>query len=338
MPSVRGKILVIRGGAIGDFILTLPVLSALRMNFPDTRLELLAYPRVAPLALAGGLVDEAQSIDARPMASFFAKHGRLPSELAAFFASFDIIISYLFDPDLIFRENVDRCSKAQFIAGRHRPDESGSLHAAETFLKPLVQLAIFDPDPVPRLDPSAVILTQEEPQPDEYPVLQRSTVDPAPADGGWLALHPGSGSERKNWPEENWRELLARLVTQTAIRFLLVGGEAEGGRIARLAASLPPDRLKAAHSLPLPQLARLLRQCSAYIGHDSGISHLAAAVGLPGLVLWGETRQEIWRPRSDQFQVLSSPAGLAQLSVPTVESALLGMWNRANGRPQVTQI
>jgi heptosyltransferase-2 len=59
----RGKILVIRGGAIGDFILTLPVFSALRQQFPQTRLDVLAYPHIAQLALVGGLVDEVRAID-----------------------------------------------------------------------------------------------------------------------------------------------------------------------------------------------------------------------------------------------------------------------------------
>ena len=82
-PCLRpaGKILVIRGGAIGDFILTLPVLAALRERFPDVHRELLGYPRVADLALAAGLVDRVQSIDARPMASFFARGGPLPEQL-----------------------------------------------------------------------------------------------------------------------------------------------------------------------------------------------------------------------------------------------------------------
>lgn len=334
MPSSRGKILIIRGGAIGDFILTLPVLSALRERFPETRRELLTYPRVAPLALAGGLVDDAQSIDARPMASFFAKSGRLPTELAAFFAGFDLIISYLFDPDLIFRENVDRCSKAQFIAGPHRPDETGSVHATEAFLRPLVQLAIFDADPTPRLDPSAVKRSQPDVSTNGAPSTEALSGEASLADSDWLALHPGSGSERKNWPEHNWRELITHLAAETSMRLLLVGGEAEGDRPARLAATVPRDRVKVAQNVPLPQLALLLSQCSGYIGHDSGISHLAAAVGLRGLVLWGDTRQEIWRPRSDRFQLLSHSSGLTQLDVQTVLAALLRIWRDDNSEAQ----
>src|SRR6185436_3397048 len=97
--SQPGKILVIRGGAIGDFILSLPALAALRAQFPGARLALLGYARTAPLAQAGGLVDEFRCIEARPLAGFFARHGALTDELRDYFSGFAVIVSYLYDPD-----------------------------------------------------------------------------------------------------------------------------------------------------------------------------------------------------------------------------------------------
>ncbi|HZV36875.1 MAG TPA: hypothetical protein VFB72_20025, partial [Verrucomicrobiae bacterium] len=137
MTQSQAKILVIRGGAIGDFILTLPVLAALRQQFPDAQLEVLGYPHIAQLALAGGLVGRVQSIEARSLAGFFARNGELAGELAAYFAGFALIISYLYDPDEIFKTNIGRCTRAQFISGSHRPDEKSGVHATEVFLKPL---------------------------------------------------------------------------------------------------------------------------------------------------------------------------------------------------------
>ena len=133
-----------------------------------------------------------------------------------------------------------------------------------------------------------------------------------------MALHPGSGSERKNWPEAKWAELLRHLTDSTDIDFLVVGGEAEGERLQRLAALLPPARSQVAQSLPLAELAHRLAGCRAFIGHDSGISHLAAAVGLPCLVLWGETVEDIWRPSGERVLVLRHPDGLARLPVAEV--------------------
>jgi heptosyltransferase-2 len=292
----RAKILVIRGGAIGDFILTLPVLAALREQFPKARLELLGYARTAELARAGGLVEEVRSIDARPLAGFFARQGSLADELQEYFAGFAIIISYLYDPDTVFQTNVARCSKAQFITGPHRPDERGKIHATEVFLKPLERLAIFDADPVPRLAFES----------------RRAAFD------RFVVLHPGSGSETKNWPETNWAELIGDLLRNTDWNLLLVGGEAEGEKLDRLASGLPASRVQLARNLPLLELAARMAGTQAFVGHDSGITHLAAALGLPGVVLWGPAPEAVWRPRSERMKVLREPAGLARLSVEKV--------------------
>ncbi len=287
--------MIIRGGAIGDFILTLPAIAALRQQFPEARLEVLGYPHIAQLAVAGGLVERVQSIEAGPLAGFFARRGTLSSDLADYFSEFDLIISYLYDPDRIFQENVARCTGAQFIEAPHRPDENLGIHAANVYLKPLERLAIFDADPVPRLSFQAGAATGPE-----------------------IALHPGSGSEKKNWPEEKWADLMAYLINKSSLNLLLVGGEAEGERLQRLAAALPPKRLRVAQSLPLPELGSLLQRCIAFVGHDSGISHLAAAVGLPGLLLWGGSREEIWRPPSERMVIVTSEDGLENLSVSKV--------------------
>src|SRR5882724_5632917 len=123
LKPFQGKILVIRGGAIGDFILTLPAIAALRRQFPDAYLEVHGYPHIVQLAQAGGLVDSARPIEARALAAFFARNGELAEDMADYFSEFDLIISYLYDPDEIFMTNVRRCTPGQFIAGPHRPNE-----------------------------------------------------------------------------------------------------------------------------------------------------------------------------------------------------------------------
>jgi heptosyltransferase-2 len=300
--SFRGKILVIRGGAIGDFILTLPAIAALRRQFPQSRLEVLGYPHIVQLAVAGGLVDDVRSIDARPLAGFFARNGVLAEDLRDYFSEFDLIVSYLYDPDQIFRTNVGRCSPAQFIVGPHRPDETGCVPAARVYLQPLERLAIFEADPVPQLVPKGLDSST-------------STLEQ-------LVLHPGSGSEHKNWPELRWADLLRHLLDSTGFTLLLVGGEAEGERLRRLARPLPPARTRLAQNLPLAELAAVLARSRCFIGHDSGISHLAAAVGLPGVVLWGDTSEAVWRPPSEKVVVLKHPAGLARLPVGDVLAQL----------------
>ena len=301
MAGKRGKILVVRGGAIGDFILTLPAITALRTTFPDTHLEVLGYPVVAELARAAGMIEAFRSIEARPLARFFARQAKLDDEWSAYFESFNLIISYLYDPDQIFQTNVGRASKAQFIQAQHRPHEQEDLHATAVFLKPLEKLAIFDADPVARIVvPAAEVLPPEN----------------------WLAVHPGSGSEKKNWPETKWMAFLETLLQNSDRNLLLVGGEAEGERLQRIARSVPSPRLRIAEKLPLAQLAGLLSQCRGFVGHDSGITHLAAAVGCRVLALWGPSRRAIWQPLYPAVTIIEAPSGdLHQLEVGTVLEA-----------------
>ena len=305
MSSVGGKILVIRGGAIGDFILTLPAIAALRERFPEARLEVLGYPHIVNLALAGGLVNGVRPIEAGPLAGFFARHGTLAEAWSDYFAEFDLILSYLYDPDEIFQTNIRRCSPAQFIAGPHRPAPDARTPAAQLYLQPMERLAIFDTDPVPRLR------------------LEGSRMDCRQ-----LALHPGSGSERKNWPEPCWANLIRQLLSTTDLELLLVGGEAEGERLERLAsvATNTRARVKLAQNVPLTELAAQLASCVGFVGHDSGISHLAAAVGLRGLVLWGDSIEEIWRPPSGKVSILRHAEGLAALPVNLVQERIRNLW------------
>src|SRR5204862_4175614 len=167
-----------------------------------------------------------------------------------YFSEFDLIVSYLYHPDHIFKSNVARCSPAQFVEGPHRPREHDGVHASKVYLEPLERLAIFNADPVPRL-PIAIPSSESR--------FSR------------LGLHPGSGSDLKNWPEAKWAELLELLMNSTRHDLLLVGGEAEGGRLQRLTAALSPTRVRVAQSLPLPELAAQLARCIGFIGHDSGI-------------------------------------------------------------------
>jgi heptosyltransferase-2 len=82
------------------------------------------------------------------------------------------------------------------------------------------------------------------------------------------------------------------------------------------------SRVCFAHQLPLPQLAALLAQ-STFIGHDSGISHLAAAARARSFILFGPSDPNVWAPQNKDVTVLMAPNDdLAQLAVATVLDAI----------------
>ncbi len=147
------RILVIRGGAIGDFILTLPTLKALRGAYSRAHIEILGYKHIAVLAENRFYAQAVRSIEYGPLSSFFAKNSELPAELANYFASFDLIISYLYDPDGVFEMNLRRCGVDDLIHGPGKIDHRA--HAARQLSRPLQNLGLCIEDFSAKLYPSA---------------------------------------------------------------------------------------------------------------------------------------------------------------------------------------
>ena len=303
------RILVIRGGAIGDFLLTLPALKLLRDAFPSAHLEILGYKHIIALVENRGYADSVRSIDYAPLASFFSRDGELPAELAQYFRSFQQVISYLFDPDEIFANNLKRCGVKNLI--KASPQINDGEHAARQLARPLEQLGLF------LEDSAAVIYPNKEDRMFAKKFLERSARP-------LRALHPGSGGERKNWALENWRELGDWLIeSRQPSTLLVVIGEADESRAQQLKEWWAERPVCYAQNLPLPQLAALLEQCALFIGHDSGISHLAAAVGTPSLLVFGPTDPEIWAPANERVKTIRAPKNdLQQLSVAAVRDAI----------------
>ena len=283
------RILVIRGGAIGDFICTLPALAALRDRWPHARLEILGYPHIAELAHGRRYADTVRSLEARAMASFFVPNGPLDPAWIAYFGSFHVVLSYLFDPDEIFADNVRRCGVQQFIPVSPKPHD---LPAAEHYCRPLEALAIYAAPAIPRVFPDE---TDRQVARQFLAPLGRERI---------AALHPGSGSEKKNWPVEKFAALAKWLVDELALPLVVVRGEADERVVDKLTAALAPRPVRLATGLKLVELAGVLEQCAIFAGNDSGITHLAAAVGTPTVAVFGPASVPIWEPRGERVRVV----------------------------------
>src|SRR6478672_10084213 len=124
LPGSAPRILVIRGGALGDFILTLPAIRLLRENFPSARLEILGYKHIVALAEGRFYADATRSIEYGPVAAFFARNAALDRELSEYFAGFQQIVSYLYDPDGIFEANLRRTGAKNILHAFRKLDDS----------------------------------------------------------------------------------------------------------------------------------------------------------------------------------------------------------------------
>ena len=303
------RILVIRGGAIGDFILTLPALKALRVARPQAHIEILGYKHIAVLAENRFYAQAVRSIEYGRLARFFARNAELPADLADYFASFDLIVSYLYDPDQVFEINLRRCGVENLICGPARIVENAG-HAAQQLAQPIEQLGINVVDFAERLFPS----TEDRKFAREFLASMPQPI---------IAIHPGSGSHEKNWSLENWIGLFSPSSCFADFeRLLVISGEADQAQTEQLEHEWKNRDVRFARNLQLPQLAAVLED-AIFVGHDSGISHLAAAAGASCILLFGPTNPDVWAPKNENVQVLRALNGrLDDLQLETVEAAL----------------
>jgi heptosyltransferase-2 len=310
---MKPRILVIRGGAIGDFVLTLPAIRLLRENFPHAHLEILGYKHIVALAEGRFYADATRSIEYGGLSRFFIPGTDLPGDLVEYFASFQQVVSYLYDPDGFFEGNLRRAGVRNYLHGSPTLDDSA--HAAQQLAQPLERLALYLEEKAPVLFPSEADRS--------FAAAFLARAFPG-CEGPLIALHPGSGGERKNWPAARWAALGETLFRLAApARVLLVGGEADHAQLASLREAWRDRPISMAQDLPLPELAAILERARLFLGHDSGISHIAAATGAPGLLLFGPTDPDIWAPVSNRVTVIRAPGDdLAKLPLATVAQAL----------------
>jgi heptosyltransferase-3 len=301
---MAGRILVIRGGALGDFILTLPAIRLLRDNFRDCALHILGYRHIAILA-EGYYADAIRSIDYGPLASFFNPRASLDQQLCDYFAGFQQIVSYIYDPDGLFAGGLRRAGARNLLSASPKIVEHR--HAAFQLAEPLGRLGLKLQDPAAQIFPSSKEVAAAA-------ALLAELRRPI------MAIHPGSGGERKNWPLEGWLALQNKMLEDARIGHLLViGGESDSQRLAQMGLTGRAERQSFLENLPLPLLGAILSQCGFFVGHDSGISHLAAAVGVSCLLLFGPTDPEVWSPANRGVCVLRAPSGqLSDLETSTV--------------------
>lgn len=283
--------------------MTLPALAVLRKHWPDARIELVGNARAAALAQKRGLLDAVHSQHEARWSALFGSEP-LPVSLAVWLAEFDLIVNYWPDPDAALRARFPLHDRQTYVSADPMPNRAP---AAAHYCEPLRPFGLEASDYAYRFE-------VERPPPNAL----------AP-----IAIHPGSGSPRKNWPADRWLQVMATLEAP----ILLILGEAEAERWSAFSstssAPTTPQRVvtnavQLAIDLPLEHLVRKLATCRFFMGHDSGISHLAAACGVPSLLLFGPTVPAMWAPPAPHVRVLRRGNEMTSISVEEVLNSYSG--------------
>ena len=253
----------------------------------------------------GGLADKVVSLDGANFARWFAVEPEFSAGLTAHIRSFDAIVSYLHDSDGVLKRNLLHAGVRHLVCGS---PQVTALHAIDTLLKPLEELGIHGaPGEYARLD-----------LPGQH--LEAGRKRMAEFGEKVVAFHPGSGSPKKNWPLPHFIALAERLKEETGLAPVFTLGEADDA-IARDLRTVAPG-IPTLPPCSLLELTQFLSACRAYVGNDSGITHLAAATGIPVVALFGPTEPRLWAPRGPNVTVLSARDGMASLSTGEVWEAM----------------
>jgi heptosyltransferase III len=243
--------LLIRPGAIGDTILSFPALEFLKAEYTEVWARGDAVPLVR-------FADCVRSIASTGLDLLELPDVEPAPELVERLRSFDSIVSWYGSNRPEFRERMNALKlPVQFLSAL--PPADARVHAADFFLGQAGGGGIA----IPRI---------------HCPVER----------GDFAAIHPFSGSPRKNWALEQHRELARRL--ELPVRWC-------AGPEEMLDDAVRFDNLW--------DLARWLASARVYIGNDSGITHLAAAMGTPVIAIFGPTDPVVWGPRGEQVRIVS---------------------------------
>ncbi len=346
------RFLIVRLSALGDVIHALPMAAALKEAFPDAFVGWAAEKGVKPLLAGNPAVDTFILLDTKA----WRRRGFFPV-LGDAVASFRELRSFSFDTALDaqgliksgliallsgarerigFERKHCREGLSSLFTNRHVAPPAGHHHIVEKNLALLAPLGIKPASPrfpLPSFRAYRLMV-------DTF--LRRSGLGVAKP---LIALHPGAGWPTKRWGEEKFARLGDALALRTGAQIIITWGPGDEGAASRVN-SLMASEPRLAPALTLPQLACLLEHCLMFIGGDTGPLHLAAAMGVPVLGIYGPTTP--WRngPFGVEHALLyrplpcsgchkrscRDPLCILSLTVEEALEAALELWGRVRER------
>lgn len=294
-------ILVIAMRYLGDVLLTTPLIRSLRQTYPDARIDVLVFSNTASMLEGNPDISHIITTPNRPK---FVDYRQLFRQL---FRQYDLVIatqagdrpflySLLAAPlrvAVVPPKNATGWWKRFFVQFWAEHDDN--IHTV------LQHLKLLDLINVPRcFSLVAPQIGSTRQLAGEFPFLADHT--------GFAVLHPHPQWTYKQWTVEGWIDV-GLYLKGLGLKLVLSGGPAqeEIDYVANIQSQLPNDTINLAGQVSLAQLATIIAQAKLYIGPDTGITHLAAATGIPVIALYGPTNPVKWAPFPYGYQANNNP-------------------------------
>jgi heptosyltransferase-1 len=296
------NILVIDFGQMGDVVLSLPALAAVRQRFPRARVTVAVGKPGRQVVELSGAADEVLVVDRVAL-----RDGFVPLSIARVVGVVQEVRRRKFD-FVIDLHSLSETNLLAFLSGaQHRlfsrrpgrsldflsnfrpqpPTEDLSKHAVERYLDVLAPLKVGEVSRVPRLP----LKDEAERAVDQF--FKKAKVGMA---GPLVGVFPGAGHASRRWPLERFAELARRLAEVDGLHAALFVGPEEHSQAKRIRAAFPARTTTLIERLDIPQLASALARISVLVSNDTGPVHIAAAVGTPTVVLVGREGPNGYEP------------------------------------------
>jgi heptosyltransferase-3 len=302
------RALILQPGAIGDCILTLPVVKFLKEVLGLGGVDILGHTEYTGILPGRTAVDRVRSIEAVDLHRLFtkAKQFHLPDRdpIINFFEEYSWLVTFLGEPGSNFEKNLIftvHCShSAEVITLSLRPPENFEGHLADFYIQELVKQSDLHTEVAPFETGEQLIKANKADTARGRELLEETEVDLSKK---VVVIHPGSGGKGKCWYIDNFIAVAKTLAAKN-IEVVFLLGHAEQERFDEATMKRLSEAGKCLMHLSLAEVVGLLSHGDYFFGNDSGITHLAAGLGTTTIALFGPSNARIYKPVGPKVTVL----------------------------------
>ena len=292
---VPRTVVVVHPGSLGDVMVSVPALRALRTAFPRHHLILMAGSEVSGLLKDCGEVDGIFALEHQALTKVMAGPDAVDPTLLTSLRRCDLAVCWIRDADGL-RAGLEELGVRRVIAQSPHSSDYDGLHQTDRFLGTIREVAGH------RADGSELRLSGRVVEEGELYLKAKGVPRGRPL----VVLHPGSGSRHKCCAPGLFVDTISCLRLRGAYP-IVVGGPADGEMVGRVVKDCTGTPL-VLHDMELGLAAGVISHADLFLGHDSGLTHLAAGLGVPTVALFGPTEISRWGPRGAHVLCLSGTA------------------------------
>ncbi len=322
------RAVILQPGALGDCILTLPLVGLVKEVLDLGGVDVVGHAEYVGILPERSCVDGIRSIESLDLHRLFVEPTRFDladrDPLIHLFADYTWIITFLGEPGSDFEQNLiftANCSRnTEVVTLPLKPPEGQPQHITQYHTEQFVRQCGLPLEKAIVDKRSARIRVAEADRDRGVELLEQVGIDLSKR---LVVIQPGSGGKKKCWHLENFLNV-ARALRGPEIEVLFVLGPAEVER-------LRPSEKVQIHGVTrclahpsLPEVVALLSCADAFLGNDSGVTHLAACMGLRTVALFGPSNPAVYHPLGPRVTVLQGEAeGFAEKASATLQQAVL---------------